>query len=89
MGALMGKTELKLFFTYKERANLFFIALAPPGSGKTQISCSFPIVNYLESKTGDGKQLLVDHPCSSGLFNYFLNEQSIPVMCIDECQSFF
>ena len=91
VGALMGKTELKLFSTHKERANMFFIALAPSGSGKTpaaQISCSFPIVNYLESKIGDGKQLLVDHSSSSGLFNYFLNEQSMPVMCIDECQSF-
>ncbi|KAJ7386135.1 retinoic acid binding [Desmophyllum pertusum] len=71
---------------------MFFIVLALSGSGKTtaaQISCSYPIVNYLESKIGDGKQLLVDNSSSCGLFNYFLNEQSVPVMCIDECQGFF
>ena len=92
VGALLGKTELKLFSTHKERANMFFIVLAPSGAGKTpaaQISCGYPIVNYLESKIGDGKQLLVDNSSSSGLFNYFLNEQSVPVMCIDEYQGFF
>ena len=92
IGALLGKSELKLFSTYKERANLFFVALAPSGAGKTpaaQISCSNPIMKYLEPKIGSEKQLLVDNSSSSGLFNYFLNEQSVPIMCIDECQAFF
>ena len=52
VGALLGKTEIKLFSTHKERGNMFFISLAPSGAGKTpaaQISCSHPIVNHLES----------------------------------------
>lgn len=91
VGALLGRSDLKLFSTHKERANMFFIALAPSGTGKTpaaQISCSHPIVSYLETKLGDGKQILVDNSSSSGLFNYFLNEKSVPIMCIDECQGF-
>ena len=92
VGALLGRSELRLFSTHKERANMYCIALAPSGAGKTpaaQISCSHPIVSYLETKLGDGKQILVDNSSSSGLFNYFLNEKSLPVMCIDECQGFF
>jgi len=92
VGALLGKTELKLFSTHKERGNMFFIALAPCGAGKTpaaQISCSHPIVNHLEVKVGDDKQILVDNSSISGLFNYFLNDKSVPIMCIDECQGFF
>ena len=43
VGALLGKTELKLFATHKERGNMYCIALAHSGAGKTptaQISCS-------------------------------------------------
>lgn len=85
---LLGKTELKLFSTHKERGNMYCIALAPSGAGKTptaQISCSRPIVNHLEAKIGDDKQILVDNSSVSGLFSYFLNERAAPVMCIDEC----
>ena len=92
VGALLSKTELKLFSTHKERGNMYFIALAPSGAGKTpaaQISCSHPIVNHLEAKIGDGKQILVDNSSLSGLFSYFLNEKAVPIMCIDECQGFF
>ena len=35
VGAPLGKTELKLFSTHKERGNMYFIALAPSGAGKT------------------------------------------------------
>ena len=92
VGALLGKTELKLFSTHKERGNMYFIALAPSGAGKTpaaQISCSHPIVNHLEAKIGDGKQILVVNSSLTGLFSYFLNEKAVPIMCIDECQGFF
>ena len=71
---------------------MYCIALAPSGAGKTpaaQISCSRPIVNHLEVKIGDDKQILVDNSSVSGLFSYFLNEKAVPVMCIDECQGFF
>jgi len=64
VGALLGKTESKLFSTHIERGNMFFIALAPFGAGKTpaaQISCSHPIVSHLEVKVGDDKQILVDN----------------------------
>ena len=38
-GALLGKTELKLFSTHKERGNMYFIALAPSASsGSIQLS---------------------------------------------------
>ena len=92
VGALLGKTELKLFSTHKERGNMYCIALAPSGAGKTpaaQISCSRPIINHLEVRIGDDKQILVDNSSVSGLFSYFLNEKAVPVMCIDECQGFF
>ena len=92
VGALLGKTELKLFSTHKERGNMYFIALAPSGAGKTpaaQISCTQPIVNHLEVKIGGDKQILVDNSSVSGLFSYFLNEKAVPIMCIDECQGFF
>lgn len=36
VGALLGKTELKLFSTHKERGNMYFIVLAPSGAGKPQ-----------------------------------------------------
>ena len=92
VGALFGKTELKLFSTHKERGNMYCIALASSGAGKipaAQISCSRPIVNHLEVKIGDDKQILVDNSSVPGLFSYFLNEKAVPVMCIDECQGFF
>lgn len=71
---------------------MYCIALAPSGAGKTpaaQTSCSQPIVNHLEVKIGDDKQILVDNSSVSGLFSYFLNEKAVTVMCIDECQGFF
>ena len=71
---------------------MYCIALAPSGAGKTpaaQISCSQPIINHLEVKIGDDNQILMDNSSVSGLFSYFLNAKTVPVMCIDECQGFF
>ena len=40
-------------------------------------------------KVGDDEQILVDNSSISGLFNYFLNDKAVPIMCIDERQGFF
>ena len=34
-GALIGDTTVKLFDSWKENGNLFFVGLAPSGAGKT------------------------------------------------------
>ena len=91
VGALLGKTELKLFSTHKKRGKMYCIALAPSGAGKTpaaQISCSRPIINHLEVRTGDDKQILVDNSSVSGLFSYFLNEKVVPVCALMNVRGF-
>ena len=49
--ALIGKTTLEVFLSYKEKGNLFFIAVAQSGSGKSPVChhrCIDLIVEHLE-----------------------------------------
>ena len=49
--ALIGKTTVKVFSTYEESGNLFMIAVAPSGSGKSpgcHLGCIDPIVGHIE-----------------------------------------
>ena len=53
--ALIGKTMVKVFGKYEEPANLFMIAVAPSGSGKTpacHLGCTGPIVGHIEPVSG-------------------------------------
>ncbi|XP_068739586.1 uncharacterized protein [Montipora capricornis] len=70
--ALIGKTTVKVFGTYEEPGNLFMIAVAPSGSGKTpacHLGCTGPIVGHIESKINTN--ILIDITSANGLFNHF------------------
>lgn len=87
--ALVDKSTTQVFSTYEEKANLFFIAVAPSGSGKTpacHLGCIDPIVEHLEPKLE--KSIVVDEVSSNGLFNHFSSGDTVPILCIDEAQSF-
>lgn len=87
--ALVDKSTIKVFATYEEKANLFFIAVAPSGSGKTpacHLGCIDPIVEHLEPKLE--KSIVVDEASSNGLFNHFTAGDTVPILCVDEAQSF-
>ena len=50
-GALIGDTTVKLFDSWRENGNLFFIGLAPSGAGKTpacNVACVKPLISHLE-----------------------------------------
>lgn len=83
---------VEVVLNHIKRGATCFYSPFPIRAGKTpaaQISRSHPIVNHLEVKVGDDKQILVDNSSISGLFNYFLNDKAVPIMCTDECQGFF
>ena len=83
--ALIGKTTLEVFPSYEEKGNLFFIAVAQSGSGKSPAchhGCIDPIVEHLEAKLG--KSIALDETSANGLFNHFVSGDSVPILCIDE-----
>ena len=76
-GALIGDTTVKLFDSWKENGNLFFVGLAPSGAGKTpacNIACVNPLISHLEPRVQ--RSILVDETSSNGLFNHFVNCQT-------------
>ena len=88
-GALIGKTTLEVFPSYEEKGNSFFIAVAQSGSGKSPAchhGCIDPIVQHFEAKLG--KSIALDETSANGLFNHFVSGNSVPILCIDEAQSF-
>ena len=89
MSALIGKTTLEVFLSYKEKGNLFFIAVPQSGSRKSPV-CHHghidPIVEHLEAKPG--KSIILDETSANGLFNHFMSGDSVPILCIDEAHSF-
>ena len=87
--ALVDKSTIKVFSTYEEKSNLFFIAVAPSGSGKTpacHLGCIDPIVEHLEPKLE--KSIVVDEASANGLFHHFVVCDTVPVLCVDEAHSF-
>ena len=87
--ALIGKTTLEVFPSYEEKGNLFFIAVAQSGSGKSPAchhECIDPIVEHLEAKLG--KSIVLDETSANGLFNHFVSSDSVPILCIVEAHSF-
>jgi len=87
--ALIGKTTLKVFSTYEERGNLFIIAVAPSGSGKSpacHLGCINPIVEHLERKID--ASIVMDVTSTSGLFNHFVSGVTVPILCLDEAHYF-
>lgn len=87
--ALVDKSTVKVFSTYEEKANLFFIAVAPSGCGKTpacHLGCIDPIVEHLEPKLE--KSIVVDEASANGLFNHFSSGDTVPILCVDEAQAF-
>ena len=93
--ALIGNTTIKLFDSWREKGNLFFVGLAPSGAGKTpacNIGCVGPLIEHLEPRID--RSLLVDETSSNGLFNHFVNfhkgatGESVPILCIDEGYTF-
>lgn len=87
--ALIGKTTVKVFSTYEESGNLFMIAVAPSGSGKSpgcHLGCIDPIVGHIEPKIDT--TILMDVTSANGLFNHFVSGSTVPILCIDEAHSF-
>ena len=87
--ALIGKTTLEVFPSYEEKGNLFFIAVAQSGSGKSPAChhrCIDPIVEHLQANLG--KSIVLDETSVNGLFNHFVFGDSVPILCIDEAHSF-
>ncbi|KAJ7350193.1 hypothetical protein OS493_037837 [Desmophyllum pertusum] len=87
--ALIGKTTVKVFGKYEEPGNLFMIAVAPSGSGKTpacHLGCIGPIVGHIEPKINTN--ILIDVASVNGLFNHFVSGSTVPILCIDEANSF-
>ena len=87
--ALIGKTTIEVFPSYEEKGNLFFIAVAQSGSGKSPAchhGCIDPIVEHLEAKLG--KSIVLVETSVNGLFNHFVSGDSVPILCIDEAHSF-
>ena len=87
--ASIGKTTLKVFPSYEEKGNLFFIAVAQSGSVKSPAchhGCIDPIVEHLEAKLR--KSIALDETSGNCLFNHFMSGDSVPILCIDEIHSF-
>ena len=93
--ALIGNARVKLFDSWQEKGNLFFLGLSPSGAGKTpacNIGCVGPLITHLELRID--RSLLVDETSSNGLFNHFVNYRkgaaggSVPILCIDEGYTF-
>lgn len=94
-GALIGDTTVKLFDSWRENGNLFFIGLAPSGACKTpacNIAWVKPLISHLEPHVQ--RSVLVDETSSNGLFNHFVNCETgtdrahVPLLCIDEGYTF-
>ena len=87
--ALIGKTTMEVFHSYEEKGNLFLVAVAPSGAGKSPAchhGCIDPIVQHLEPKLD--KSIVLDETSVNGLFNHFVSSDSVPILCIDEAYSF-
>ena len=88
--ALIGNTSLEVFPSYEEKGNLFIVAVAPSGAGKSPASyygCIGPIVQHLEGKIM--KSIVLDETSANGLFNHFVSGSStVPILCLDEAFSF-
>ena len=83
--ALIRKATVKVFGTYEEPGNLFMIAVAPSGSGKTlacHLGCIDPIVGHIEPKVNTN--ILIDVTSVNGLFNHLVSGSTVPILCIDE-----
>ncbi len=86
---LIGKTTIKVFSFYEEKGNLFFVAVAPSGAGKSPTchhGCIDPIVEHLEPKLE--RSIILDEASANGLFNHFVTSDTVPILCIDEAHSF-
>ena len=87
--ALIGKTTIEVFSSYEEKGNLFLIAVAPSGAGKSPAChhrCIDPIVQHLEPKVE--KSIVLDETSVNGLFNHFVSSDTVPILCVDEAYSF-
>ena len=87
--ALIGKTTIEVFSSYEEKGNLFLIAVAPSGAGKSPAchhGCIDPIVQHLEPKVE--KSIVIDETSVNGLFNHFVSSDTVPILCVDEAYSF-
>lgn len=65
------------------------IAVAPLGSGKTpacHLGCIGPIVGHIEPKINTN--ILIDVASVNGLINHFVSGSTVPILCIDEANSF-
>ena len=87
---LIGKTTIEVFSSYEEKGNLFFVAVAPSGAGKSP-ACHHgridPIVEHLEPKLE--RSIILDEALANGLFNHFVTGDTVPIVCIDEAHHFY
>ena len=84
--ALIGKSTVEVFSTYRENGNIFFVAVAPSGAGKTpacHIGCVDQI-DHLEKKIE--KSIILDE-ASSMVSSAITNRDTVPILCIDEAYS--
>ncbi len=87
----MGHSVVKIYENdpFDEKANLHIIIIGPSGIGKSPAArhgCQMPLTEYLEAKVN--KDIWTDEPTESGLFNFFLNNSVVPVLCVDEATEF-
>jgi hypothetical protein len=89
--ALLGHSVIKIYHNdpFDEKANLHMIITGPSGIGKSPAArhgCQMPLTEHLEAKVN--KVVWTDEPTESGLFNFFLNNSVVPVLCVDEATEF-
>ena len=89
--ALLGHSVVKIYQNdpFDEKANLHMIITGPSGIGKSPAArhgCQMPLTEHLEAKVN--KVVWTDEPTESGLFNFFLNNNAVPVLCVDEATEF-
>jgi hypothetical protein len=88
----LGRSVIKIYHNdpFDEKANLHMIILTGPSEiGKSPAArhgCQMPLTEHLEAKVN--KVVWTDEPTESGLFNFFLNNSVVPVLCVDEATEF-
>ena len=84
---LIGKTTVKVFGTYEVPGNLFMIGTVwIRKNSACHLGCIDPIVGHIEPKINTN--ILIDVTSVNGLFNHFLSGSTVPILCIDEANSF-
>ena len=90
--ALLGHSVVKIYQNdpFDKKANLHMNITEPSAIRKSPAAChgcQMPLTEPLEAKVN--KVVWTDEHTESGLFNFFLNSNAVPVLCVDEATEFF